>query len=367
MSDIFVSYASADRERVALLVQRLEQFGFSVWWDRDIAAGQNFHRVIEQALDQAKCAIVVWSEKSIDSEWVVNEASSAHRRGAMVPVLIDAVEPPLAFRHLQTADLREDNPNKEREYEKLNRSAAQIVGGAGSAPASVRAPAQTKSLWQTPVGWAIAGGVLLIGAAALLAALNQIGLIGAAKVAVTTNSSSNAPHSAQIEQKSDAVERPTAMENPSKSSTLKKSAKERINLLDPESGAQIVAAAEENWRNILEAKEPKCSIISAKSFAVVSLGNEQPTPIATLAVHVDAGSSYNLKTLAVFAADQERGPFKKIGELDIPNFKNMRSPFHEYPLEPITTRFVKLQVVNFTTPEIPNGNVCSVQLYGPNK
>ena len=68
MSDLFVSYASADRERVGALVQRLEQLGFSVWWDRDITPGQNFHRVIEQALDQAKCAIVVWSEKSVDSE-----------------------------------------------------------------------------------------------------------------------------------------------------------------------------------------------------------------------------------------------------------------------------------------------------------
>ena len=98
---------------------------------------------------------------------------------------------------------------------------------------------------------------------------------------------------------------------------------------------------------------------------MVSLRNEQPTPIAALAVHIDAGSSYNLKTLAVFASDQERGPFKKIGELEIPNFKNMRSPFHEYPLEPVTTRFVKLEVVNFVSSGIPNGNVCSIQLYGP--
>ena len=53
MSDLFISYASADREKVAALVQRFEQLGFSVWWDRDIAHGQNYHRVIQQALDQA--------------------------------------------------------------------------------------------------------------------------------------------------------------------------------------------------------------------------------------------------------------------------------------------------------------------------
>ncbi len=365
MSDLFISYASADRERVAPLVLQLEQLGFSVWWDRDIAAGQNFHRVIEHALDQAKCAIVVWSRNSVSSEWVVNEASSARKRNALVPVLLDAVEPPLEFRHLQTADLRDNNPNIESEFEKLKRSLVQIVGGVGEAPASIKVQANPKSFWQTPVGWAIAGGVLLIGLAALLAILKQIGWIGAPPIAVTTTPQSSDRQSARIEQKSGAAERPAGEEISSKRTPTKKSATERINLLDPENGSQIVAAAEENWRSILESKEPKCSIISAKSFAVVSLGNEQPTSIATLAVHVDAGSSYNLKTLAVFAAEQERGPFNKIGEFDIPNFKNMRSPFHEYPFDPVMTRFVKLQVVSFTSPEIPNGNVCSIQLYGP--
>lgn len=255
--------------------------------------------------------------------------------------------------------------HSESEFEKLKRSLAQIIGGASSVPASIKAQANPKSFWQTPVGWAMAGGVLLIGVAALLATLKQIGLIDAPQVAVTTAGQSNDRVSPRIEQSSNAVERTTATENPPNSTIEKTFKKERVNLLYPENGAQIIAAAEENWRNILEAKDPKCSIISAKSFAVVGLGNEQPTTIAMLAVHVDTGSSYNLKTLAVFASDQERGPFKKIGEFEIPNFKNMRSPFHEYPLEPVTTRFVKVQVVSFVSPEIPNGNVCSIQVYGP--
>src|SRR6185295_11959815 len=47
MSQIFVSYASADRERVERLVHALEADGLEVWWDRDIASGQSFHKVIE--------------------------------------------------------------------------------------------------------------------------------------------------------------------------------------------------------------------------------------------------------------------------------------------------------------------------------
>ena len=364
MSDLFVSYASADRERVAPLVQRLEQLGFSVWWDRDIANVQNYHRVIEQALDQAKCAIVVWSRDSVNSEWVVNEASSARKRNALVPVLIDAVEAPLEFRHLQTADLRADNPNKESEFDKLKRSVQQIIGGPANTPSGVRAEPKAKSLWRTPIGWAIAGGVLLIGLAALLAMLKQVGWIGAPQVVTTSQVQSNEPAISPSVQKPEVVEPPATTDNPP-ARTTKPVAAERVNLLDPENGAQLVAAAEENWRYILEAKEPKCSILSGKSFAVVGLRNEQPTPIAMLAVHVDAGASYNLKTLAVFTSDQERGPFKKIGELEIPNYKNMRSAFHEYPLEPVSARFVKLEIVRFVYGDGPNGNVCTMQLYGP--
>ena len=83
------------------------------------------------------------------------------------------------------------------------------------------------------------------------------------------------------------------------------------NLLDPENGAQIVAAGEEAWRGILETQQPKCAYLSKQSFVIVGLGKEQPTPIATLAVHVDTQGTHNLKQLALFAADDERGPLKK--------------------------------------------------------
>ena len=66
---IFLSYANADRERVVSLVAALESEGMDVWWDQEIPRGQNFNRVIEAALRQAKCAIVVWSATSITSEW----------------------------------------------------------------------------------------------------------------------------------------------------------------------------------------------------------------------------------------------------------------------------------------------------------
>ncbi len=105
MADIFVSYASEDRERIRLLVEMLERSGFSVWWDRHIATGESFDRVIERELDAASCVVVVWSAASVESNWVRNEANEGLERKVLAPVLIDDVRPPLAFRSTQTANL----------------------------------------------------------------------------------------------------------------------------------------------------------------------------------------------------------------------------------------------------------------------
>jgi hypothetical protein len=105
MTDVFVSYASEDRERAGQLAQALGAHGWSVWWDRKIIAGQAFDQAIERELETARCVVVLWSAHSVDSEWVKNEAAVAAERGVLIPALIDGVRLPLEFRRKQTADL----------------------------------------------------------------------------------------------------------------------------------------------------------------------------------------------------------------------------------------------------------------------
>jgi YD repeat-containing protein len=105
MSDVFISYASEDRTRARKLAEVLEAKGFSVWWDRNIVAGQTYDEVIEHELETATSVVVLWSKHSVVSEWVKNEAQVAVERGTLVPALIDAVKPPLEFRRKQTVDL----------------------------------------------------------------------------------------------------------------------------------------------------------------------------------------------------------------------------------------------------------------------
>ena len=107
MNDIFVSYASEDRERVKPIVEMLERMGWDVWWDPEIPLGKNFDLVIEEAIDSARCVVVVWTESSIKSKWVRTEAGEGERRGNLIPILLDDVKIPLAFRRIETAQLND--------------------------------------------------------------------------------------------------------------------------------------------------------------------------------------------------------------------------------------------------------------------
>lgn len=105
MTDIFLSYTERDRETARRVAEVLGSAGWSVWWDRRIPAGETWRSVLEHALEDMRCMVVLWSAKSIESEWVYEEASEGRRLGKLVPVMIEAVRPPAGFREIQAADL----------------------------------------------------------------------------------------------------------------------------------------------------------------------------------------------------------------------------------------------------------------------
>ena len=106
MADIFISYANEDRETAAKFAQLLESVGLRVWWDRRIPAGRTWRSILEDALREMRCLVVLWSKNSVQSPWVTEEAEEARRLGkTIVPVLIEGVEPPIGFRAIQAAHL----------------------------------------------------------------------------------------------------------------------------------------------------------------------------------------------------------------------------------------------------------------------
>src|SRR5262245_56478853 len=104
--DIFISYARADRENIAVLAAHLQARGLRIWWDPEIPPGEKFDRVIARALSSCKIVLVAWSRNSVDSDWVLNEADEGRRRKILLPVLLDNAEIPLGFRRVQACNLR---------------------------------------------------------------------------------------------------------------------------------------------------------------------------------------------------------------------------------------------------------------------
>lgn len=104
MADVFISYASEDRDRVRPLAEALQKRGFNIWWDRSLAAGQDYAQIIERELRGAKAVIVVWTRGSSASTFVRDEAGRARDEGRLVPVMLDRVEIPLGFGAFQAED-----------------------------------------------------------------------------------------------------------------------------------------------------------------------------------------------------------------------------------------------------------------------
>lgn len=112
MTDIFVSYAREDEARVRALVDALEAAGHTVFWDRRIPAGRSWREHIGAALESARCVVAVWSRHSITSAFVAEEADAGAQRSVLLPVLLDAVLPPLGFRGVHAADLSHWNGDR---------------------------------------------------------------------------------------------------------------------------------------------------------------------------------------------------------------------------------------------------------------
>lgn len=135
MHDIFLSYSTKDRDRLKPLFQALAQQGWSVFWDhQSIHTGENWHRKIEEAINNSRCVVVVWSKHSIQSEWVLEEASRGKARNVLLPIRIDAIEPPFGFGMRQAGDFT--GWNGKGDHPAFIELAAQIYGllGRGSQP-----------------------------------------------------------------------------------------------------------------------------------------------------------------------------------------------------------------------------------------
>lgn len=112
---IFLCYASEDREKVGKVYDKLKEAGFHPWMDKkDILIGQDWDREIRRAIRESKFIITFFSSNSVSKEgYIQKELKLALERVEeipegwpfILPVRLDICTIPISFQHLQYCDL----------------------------------------------------------------------------------------------------------------------------------------------------------------------------------------------------------------------------------------------------------------------
>jgi tetratricopeptide (TPR) repeat protein len=177
MAKVFLSYDRDDTERARPVALALEKAGHAVWWDLHIRGGEQYTKVIDEALKAADAVVVLWSKHSVESAWVRDEAAAGRDTGRLVPAVLDETDPPLGFRQYQTIDLsRWKGRGRPAELKTLLADVDAMARRVMAGPAEATLESPVSRLIERPSGsghWPLAA----IGAAILIAAVMAILLV----------------------------------------------------------------------------------------------------------------------------------------------------------------------------------------------
>jgi TolB-like protein/Tfp pilus assembly protein PilF len=174
---LFLSYARADRARAKKLADVLTKAGYTVWWDALIEGGAQYAASIREALETADVVIVLWSENSVESDWVRDEAALGRDRHRLVPLTLDGTAPPLGFRQYQAIDFSNWRGRPDvTEIAAIERAIALAMGHRAAPPQARTSVSRRPLSRRTVLAMGAAAGVLAVGSGAYLAW--DIGLIG---------------------------------------------------------------------------------------------------------------------------------------------------------------------------------------------
>jgi hypothetical protein len=103
---VFISYARPDRPYVERLADHLSDNGVPVWFDHELATGDQWLQVIRGEIDRCVAFMVVMTPDSEDSDWVNREITRAEDKDKPIfPVLLRGE------RFFRLSDLQFENVN----------------------------------------------------------------------------------------------------------------------------------------------------------------------------------------------------------------------------------------------------------------
>ena len=101
---VFFSYSRADKEIAVPIIDALKRAGFNVWYDGMLDPGVKYLEKTESVLVNARAVVVLWSPRSIESNWVRDESMIGRDHENLIPLSIEGALPPLGFRQFQATD-----------------------------------------------------------------------------------------------------------------------------------------------------------------------------------------------------------------------------------------------------------------------
>ncbi len=140
----FFSYSREDSEFALRLANDLRAAGSNVWIDQlDIGPGQLWDRVVQSALEECPCVLLILSPASANSNNVLDEVSYAlDKQKNIIPVLYRDCEIPFRVRRFQHLDFRTD-------YERMVQELRKFLHASVATPAAMNYMdhAQTTNAW----------------------------------------------------------------------------------------------------------------------------------------------------------------------------------------------------------------------------
>jgi formylglycine-generating enzyme required for sulfatase activity len=120
MADVFISYKKEDFHIAERVIAALRAENFSVWWDDSLTPKSAWDAELEREINAAAAVVVLWTPRSVNSEWVRTEAHYGLERGKLVPVMLEGCTIPIAFMLRQTVNLTQWRGNRDdRDWRKL--------------------------------------------------------------------------------------------------------------------------------------------------------------------------------------------------------------------------------------------------------
>lgn len=148
MADVFVSYASADRDVAFRIVDYLEEQGIRCWVaPRDVAPGVEYGEAIIGAIGEARALVLVLSDQSNESQFVRKEVERAvSKTKPVLPVRIREVTPSGALEfYISSAQWVDAWKSPMEQHLGPLVAAIKAMGAPGSAPVRSVAPQRPAS------------------------------------------------------------------------------------------------------------------------------------------------------------------------------------------------------------------------------